>query len=191
MDFSRNLTMQLDVLTEALDGSGDDLDTIFGVLFDDLSVAITSFVGLSITVPAGQELVTVTAMNSHTAASSMLVPLNAANAGGGQIVFYAQNPGAFTDLAADTAIALGPGGDMVLDGHLPSPTSLRSVEALADRSIINQGVGFLIEQGHSPAQAQTELGRRATAAGVSVAWVAHQILESSHRIDPDAEEQTG
>jgi hypothetical protein len=193
VDFSRDLTTQLDALTEALDGSGDDLHTILGVLVDDLSAGISSFVGLSITMPGGPEPITVTAMNSHTAATSMMLPLTSAMTGdGGHIVLYAENPGAFTDLAVDARTALGLGGDVVVDGHLPPPTPFdvrASVGALADRSSIDQAVGYLVGQGYPPGQAAVELRRRAAAAGSSVAWVARQILQGDHRPDPDTEDQ--
>lgn len=111
-----------------------------------------------------------TAMNSHTAGTSMLLPLSAANTGGAHILLYALNPGAFTDLAVDARTATGLEDDVVIDGHLPPPTPFaahRSLEAVADRSTINQALGLLIGEGYPPARAQTELTRRAAAAGVS------------------------
>jgi hypothetical protein len=193
VDFSRDVTTQLDALTEALDGSGDDLHTILGVLVDDLRAGISSFVGLSITVPGGQEPVTVTAMNSHTAATSMLLPLTSAmTADGGYIVLYAETPGAFTDLATDARTVTGLGADVVVDGHLPPPTPFAvqaGVDALADRSSIDQAVGFLVGQGHPPAQAKAELARRAAATGMSLAQIAAQILTAGPRPDPDDQEQ--
>lgn len=148
--------------------------------------------GLSITVSAGAEPVTLTVMDSHTAATSILLPLTAAGDQDGQIVLYAQNPGAFIDLAADARIALGAGNDVIIDGHLPPPTPLsaqRGVNALADRSTIDQALGFLIEQGHPPVQARTELARRATVAGASIVSVALRVIQSDRRPDPDAEER--
>ncbi len=123
MELSRDLTTQLDVLTEALGGSGDDLLTILRVLVDDLSVGISSFAGLSVTLSVDGEPVTMTAMYSPTAAASVLLPLPAGNQAG-YVVVYAQNPGACNDLAADIRIALADGGqDVVVDGHLPPPTA--------------------------------------------------------------------
>lgn len=191
MVFSSDLMTQLDVLTEALDGSGDDLPTILGVLVDDLAGGISSFAGLSVTVSVGGEPVTMTAMNSSRAVASVLLPLTAGTRAG-HIVFYAQNPGAFNDLAADAQFTLGTGGDIIVDGHLPPPTSAaahRDLNGLTDRSTINQAIGFLIGQGYPPTQAQAELARRATAAGVSLPQTACQILQTAHRPDPDALEQ--
>jgi hypothetical protein len=188
VQFSRNLIMHLDALTEALDGSGDDLATILTVLADDLTMDISSFTGLSITVPVGAQPVTITAMRSHTAATSMLLPLTA-ETGGGHIVFYAHNPGAFTDLAADARTMLGlDGGDIVVDEHLPPPTAVAAqagLAVLADRATIDQAIGFLMEQGDPPELARAELRRRAAAAGSSVASAAQQILQNGHSPDPD------
>lgn len=165
VNFPRDLTPQLDVLTEALNGRGDDLGAIFSVLVDDLSVGVSSFAGLSITVAVKGEPVTLTAMNSPRAAASMLLPLSTGTQTG-HVVFYAENPGAFTDLAAGTQFALGPGCDVIIDGHLPPPTALDaqlSLDAVTDRSTTNQALGFLIGQGYPPEQAQAELTRRAAA----------------------------
>jgi hypothetical protein len=184
VEFSRNLMTHLDALTEALDGSGDDLATILTVLADDLTVDISSFAGLSITVPVGGQPVTITAMHSDTAATSMLLQLTA-ETGGGHIVFYAHNPGAFTDLAADAHTMLGPhGGDIMVDGHLPPPTAVAAqagLAFLADRATIDQAIGFLIERGDPPELARAELRRLADAAGSSEASAAQQILHSAPR----------
>lgn len=191
MDFSPDLTTRLDVLTEALDGSGDDLRTILGVLVGDLSAGVSSFAGLTITVSVDGEPVTLTAPNSLTAAASMLLPLTS-GAQTGHVVVYAQNRGAFIDLAADAQFALGPGsGGVVVDGHLPPPTASatqRGLDGLADRSTINQAVGFLIGKGYPPDQVHAELARRAAATGVTVASIAGQILQTDHRPDPDPEQ---
>lgn len=188
MKFSLALTAHLDALTAALDGSGDDLATIVTVLAGDLAMDISSFSGLSITVRLDGEPVTITAMESHTAGASMLLPLAAVGVGG-HIVFYAHNPGAFTDLAADARMMLGPhGGDLVLDGDLPPPTAAAAAAGLGvltDRASIDQAVGFLMGRGYRPQLARAELRRRAAAAGASLAWVAQQMLRSGLGPDPD------
>lgn len=188
MDFSADLTLQLDVLTEALDGNGDDLRTILSVLFDDLSVGISSFAGLTVTVSGDGEPVTMTVMNATTAAASVLLPLTRGTQGG-HVVLYAQNPGAFIDLAADARITLGSGGDVVVDGHLPPPTASagqRSLDAVTDRSAIDQALGFLIGQGYPPEEARTELDRRSTAAGISLPETARRTIHTDRRPSPDA-----
>jgi hypothetical protein len=188
VEFSRHLMTHLDALTEALDGNGDDLATILTVLVDDLTVDISSFAGLSITVPVGGQPITITAMHTHTAATSMMLPLTA-DTDGGHIVFYAHSPGVFIDLAADARTMLVPhGGDIKMDAHLPPPTAVAAqsgLAVLADRAVIDQAIGFLMEHGYPPEFARTELRRRAAAAGASVASAAQQILQSGHSPDPD------
>ena len=49
METPRSLTDDLDALTEALDDPVLDLEAVLNVLTDDLSVAIPSYLGLSIT----------------------------------------------------------------------------------------------------------------------------------------------
>lgn len=181
VDFSRDLMTQLDVLTQALDASGDDLGVILAVLVEDLSAGTSSFAGLSITVTVDDEPVTLTAMNSATAAASLLLPLGPGNPTA-QVVLYAQNPGAFIDLAADAQFAMGPACDIVIDGHLPPPTAVaaqRSLDLVSDRSSLNQALGFLIEEGHPPGRAQAELARRAAAAGATLPQMAREMLETA------------
>ncbi len=64
------------------------------------------------------------------------------------------------------------GGECVLPGQ-------RSLDALANRSSIDQAPGFLAGQGDPPARAQTELDHRATTAGARLARVADQILQNA------------
>ncbi len=195
MDHARNrhLSDALDTLTEALDGSGDDLTTILTVLIEDLTAAITSFVGLTVTVVVGDEPVTVMSMNSHTAASSLLLPLTPSIkvAAGSHLVLYAGNPGAFVDLAA-AATTGGIREVVVLDRHLPPPSAFdvqRAVDEVADRSVIDKAIGFLIEQGHPPRHARNELHRRAAAAGISLTASAYGVLYADHEPDPQDEDQ--
>jgi hypothetical protein len=180
VDFPSLFTDRLDALTDALDGSGDDLHAILSVLTDDLKAAVPSFVGLSVTVHVDGDAITVVAMNSRTAAASMLLPLAPLTGlpDRSHMVFYAANPGAFIDLAADTRAAYGLDGDVVLDGHLPPPdiTGLSGADELAERSDINQAIGVLIEDGHPPTLARRELDTRAAAAGVTVHRIAKDIL---------------
>lgn len=88
--------------------------------------------------------------------------------------------------------ALGPGGDIIVDGHLPPPTEAathHNVERLTDRSTIDQALGYLIGQGYPPDQAQVELAHRATTAGVSLPQIAQQILLTAHRPDPNTQQK--
>ncbi|MBM9475157.1 ANTAR domain-containing protein [Nakamurella flavida] len=171
------LTDQLDALTVALDGSGDDLPAILAVLVADLTAAISSFSGLVMTVTAGSQPLAVDVMISRVAATSLLLPLRTAP--GDRLVLYAQNPGAFVDLAADAERIPGFGTSVVLDRHLPPPTasdSRRLLNDLAERSAVDQAIGFLVDQGYPPGQAHPELLRRATTTGVSITTMARRIV---------------
>ena len=187
VDLSRNLSAQLNVLTQALDGTGDDLNTILAVLVEDLTAAITSFAGLSITVAVGGEKVRLMAMKFPTAASSLLLPLTpgAGLCAGSHLVLYAQNPGAFIDLAADASRTFD--GEVVVDGHLPPPPAAEHECAVADlsqRSTVEQAIGVLIELGYPPGQARSELRRRAAAADINLAATAQKILDPDHNANP-------
>ena len=177
MDFPLRLTDQLNALSVALEGSGDDLQAILSVLTDDLTASVPSFVGLSVTVFVDGDPVTIHAWDPHPAVSSIRLPLASAPGliDGSHVIFYAREPGAFTELAAAAA---GLDGHVVLDRHLPPRT--HGAEVLAQRSDIDQAIGVLIDTGHPPDQARQELHIRAAAAGVTAH---HMALDILHHLD--------
>ena len=181
MDFRSRLTAQLDALSVTLEDSGDDLQAILSVLTDDLSAAVPSFVGLSVTVHVDGESVIIHVANPHAAAASMLLPLASPSglAGGNHVVFYAGQHGAFTELAAAHA-AGGLDGRVILDRHLPPPR-LDGADGLVHRSEIDQAIGVLIEAGHHPDQARQHIHTRAADAGVTAHHIALEILH--HLVD--------
>ncbi len=184
MVFSPALTDQLD----ALDDPGTDLQTILDVLVDDLSAAVSSFLGLRMTLPSQGLPVILTAIDSCSALparSSLALPLGSpAGAGpGGTIVLYAANPGAFVDLAADLQRVHGLGGPVVLDGDLPGtcqPPTEPGVTGLTELSVINRAIGVLITRGHPPGQARAELVRRAATGRTGVTDAARHVLASTN-----------
>ena len=193
MDAPQPFTDHLDALSDALDGSGDDLRAILDVLIDDLKAAVPSFVGLSVTVDVDGHPLTVQAMTSPSAGASMLLPLQPLTglSVGSHLIFYARHPGAFAELAADTRAVYGLDGDVVLDAHLPAPERSQpdGTDTLRQRSEIDQAIGVLIDQGHPPEHARTELYTRAAAAGCGVHDAARHIL---HQLDSaDGSGRTG
>ena len=125
MVLSLAVTEELGALTAALDDPGTDLHTILDVLADDLSATVSTFLGLTMTLQQDGLPVTLTAIHPDlalTAGASLAVPLTAPTGAGtgGMVVFYALNPDAFGDLAADPRRVRDPVGRVVLDGHLPS-----------------------------------------------------------------------
>jgi hypothetical protein len=192
MIFSTALIEPLSDLTVALDDPGTDLQTILDVLCDDLSTAVSSFLGLTMTLQVDGVPVTLTAIDADlalAAGASLELPLKSLIGAGttGTVVFYARNPGSFVDLAADTERVCALSGRVLLDGHLPStadPPHQPGITGLADLGVINLAVGVLITRGHTPAQAHVELRRQAAENLHSVAAAARHILASTNAPPP-------
>ena len=163
MVLSRAVTEELGALTAALEDPGTDLHTILDVLADDLSATVSTFLGLTMTLQQDGLPVTLTAIHPDlalTAGASLAVPLTAPTGAGtgGMVVFYALNPDAFGDLAADPRRVRDPVGRVVLDGHLPSrshPPPRPGITGLADLSVVNQAIGVLVTRGHTLGEAAT------------------------------------
>lgn len=175
----------LEHLSQALEGSGDDLAAILGVLQGALAAAVSSSTGLHVTIATAGDPVTVTAVGDPaTARASMLLPLHLIGdlPAPSAMVFYAAEPGAFTELAADTRATFGLDGHVEVDRHLPPPnlnnadSDITSDAAVQGRSAVDQAVGVLIDRGHPPEEARRELAARAAAAGVGELQVAADIL---------------
>lgn len=99
-----------------------------------------------------------------------------------EITFYAAAAGAFVDLGADLAFALGLKlTDIAIDQHLTptypgDPQTPLDVQAF---STINQAIGVLIDRGHPPHHAHAALTCRAATAGLTLAAAAHLILAAT------------
>jgi len=113
-----------------------------------------------------------------------------------RVIFYAQTPGAFVDLAADLGYAMktsvatvghnrdhadsnieGPTAPrLVLDADLPPHIEASGLTGLAELSAVNRAVGMLIERGHDPGDAYDSLRQAAAEAGVEVHVYAARIL---------------
>ncbi len=185
MPFSHRLSAQLGALTSALDEPGIDLQAVIAALTADVTAAVPSFLGLTMTLVLEGRSVTVMATDADLAAAagaSLRLPLEplAGAAPGSSVVFYAARPGAFVDLAADTCYAYGLTEDVVLDGHL-TPQS-RAVQAHPgvygsdEMRVINQAIGVLIEHGRLPDEAHEELLGRAARHGRCLPSVAKDLL---------------
>ncbi len=170
MDFPHPLSEQLESLTKALADPGTDLQDITAALAAEVTAAVPSFLGLTMTLLHDGRPVTVTAIDADLAAAagaSLLLPLDplADAAPGSSVVFYAGRPGAFVDLAADTRYAYSLDGDVVLDPHLTTQQGARpvhpGVNGTDTMTLINQAIGVLIARGHLPEEAHDELLARA------------------------------
>lgn len=180
------LTAQLSALTVALDEPGADLQTILDVLVDDLSAAVSSFLGLRMTLHQLDGCpVTLTVVDTNPplmAGACLTLSLGRSTSEGqdDMVVFYAGNPGAFVDLAADLERVHG---QVHVDDQLPSAgdqTDRPGMTGLAEHSVVNQAIGVLITRGHIPGDALAELRRRAADTVSSVPDAARHVLASTN-----------
>jgi hypothetical protein len=185
LDFHPRLIHHLDTLTEGL-RDGSDLHAILAVLVDDLTEAVPSFLGLDlILTTAADALVTVSTMDHSRARqvrASLLLPLGLMGVGypGTTVVYYAATPGEFTDLAAATHARYELDGNVVLDEHL-TPAAAPGITGLDELDTINQAIGVLIWQGHTPDEARAALQRIATRGKLTLLEAAARLLR---RISP-------
>ena len=186
MEFPGSLSAQLSELTDALDDPGTDLQAILAVLIDDVTAAVPSFLGLTMTLRLAGEPVTLTAIDATTvesAGSSLQLPLDPlAGAGPGSVVvFYARDVHAFASLAEDTRRLSGLDGQVLVDRHLPgreATTEAAVTIGPAQAAVIHRAIGWLIDQGLPPDDATGELRRRAAAAGRTLIAAAHHLLDT-------------
>jgi hypothetical protein len=181
MENSPALVEGLTLLSDALDDPISDLQAVLSVLTDDLAAAIPTYLGLTVTLHVqGDSVIVSTLDTGHVdVRASLLLPLLpvGASATTGSVAFYSGTGGAFIDLADDAKWIFNLNGPPVLDAHLPAagsdPGDIRGLTALSD---LNQAVGVLVEDGHTPHDAHTELRRRAHRAGQSIPDAARQLL---------------
>jgi hypothetical protein len=181
------ISAALAALTEALDDD-QDLETTLHDFAIAAQLAVASYLGMTVTIIAGGHEISFTVREHQEAeqriATSLLIPLTylAAAAPGSFLVLYAATPGAFVDLAADLSYALHVEPDeLTLDAHLTPANHHSGVTGLVDMSHINQAIGILIERGHTPHSASTELQHLASQAETTVRVAAHQLIQTASR----------
>jgi len=188
VEFPYDLHDQFDVLTDALEDPGTDLQTVLAVLVDELREAIPSVLSLTVTITQAGDSVTLNSAHPDvpaTAAASLHIPLTELTAAdpGSTVTFFAARPGAFVNLAADIRYAYGPDGQVVLDGHLDDPLPAAdppggtAVTGLAELSVINRGIGVLIGHRHHPDVARSVLQHQADQAGTTLGAAAQHLLD--------------
>jgi hypothetical protein len=123
---STGLIDQLHQLAGTVGADEDPLGGSLEALVADLAVAVPSYCGLQLTITQHGFPVVLTAFaeSNGAVATSLRLPLSLLDPAlevHSQVVFYARTPGAFVDLAADLAYALGNEQDSVDsesgDGH--------------------------------------------------------------------------
>jgi hypothetical protein len=186
VDNPDELHQQLDTLTDALDIPGADLQAMLDVLIDDVTAAVPSFLGLQLTVTAGEVSTTLRVVDPHLARAahaSLRWPLQQLRGGAptNTAILYAAQPGAFTALAGSARRAVDRDGQVVIDGNLPAGGHEGIQErssSIGETELINTAIGVLIGQGHLPEDALGELTRRATQHHSSLPGAAEQLLAS-------------
>lgn len=184
MEIAAALAAELGYLTAALDEPGADVGDSLRRLTAGATIAIPTFLGLSVTVVGSDPAFAFTAFVDGAGAGDVGTSLGLALPGVGArglspvvVVFYAGSPGTFVDLAADLAfLTARPLSDFALDQHLPGPAEQACATNLFEVSIINQAIGVLIDQGYTPEQAERHLEVESIAAGISRYAVGLRIL---------------
>jgi hypothetical protein len=180
------LTEQLSALTSTLDDPGTDLKTMLDVLSAELTAAVPSYLGFTLTLHLDDGPVTLTTADRNLARAAqarIAFPLATAPSEdlAGTLVCYARDPGSFVALVAETRLFYGSDTQILLDDQLPGTAPVPAgIAGLDNHMVINRAIGVLISRGHSPAQAHTELLRRAAAGGFTVPTVAAQVLSGTN-----------
>ena len=179
-----------------------DLVESLAELVGHLRSTAASYSGLRLTMMADSSPITLTAFSAadhQPVTTSLRLLLSALDPGldsGSRVIFYAEAPGAFVDLAADLSHALGApvaqhrgleqdghigverDGSLPprieLDADLPPLSRVSGLSGVTEFSTVNRAVGAMIEQGADPGKAHAILYRHAAAAGlephVYAAW---------------------
>jgi hypothetical protein len=204
------LTEQLGDLTITLDDPGTDLKAMLDVLSDDLTAAVPSYLGLTLTLHLDDGPVTLTTVDADLALGAgawiefPLATLASADPAS-TLVCYARRPGSFVALAtalnnqapaspgcvsavnlywmaAETGLVLRPGGQHMLDSPVPgaAPVQPAGISGLDSLTVINRAIGVLISGGLGPAQAHSELLRRAAVDGCALPEVAEAVVSGTN-----------
>jgi hypothetical protein len=169
------------MLSGALQEPDGGLERRLESFADDLNQAVSSYLGLTVTIAVdGHEISFSLTETAGHAETSLRIPLPAiaGSEPGSTLVLYAATPGAFVDLSADLAWALGVNqADLLLDANLAVPMTSDVVSGLREHATINRAIGVLIEDGHTAELARAELRRRAARDGVTLTASAQRVLD--------------
>lgn len=187
MELPAQLVGQLQSLTAALDDADPDLEALLAALGDSLGDAVSSFLGLRLTIVVEGNAVTLSTLDERApgAQASVRFPLSRITgaATGSTAAFFAGTAGAFVDFAVDLRRATGLDGEVVLDHDLPGEDD--PVEAtltgLQELIVVNRALGVLMGHGFTLQDAEAELRARAERSGSSLSETAHAVVDSSLR----------
>ena len=190
MDISARLAASLTVLTEALDDPEIDLEAELRRFTTDLKRAVDSYVAMTMIIAADSHAVSFAVHEDVTSApaTSLLIPLAEVSAADTRstLLLFAARPGAFVDLAADLSFALGiDPAALVLDDHLdPGLRDPAALSGLDAHAAINQAIGVLIGNGHTPESARHELQRLARTDHDDLRAAAEAVIRGAHGGSP-------
>ena len=200
MELTPALAEQLASLTATLEDPDVDLQAGVRTLGDSVRETVDSFLGVSLTMVVDGYPFTVTTLDATIAAAGIGTSLRfpvpvrdgapvptvgtpvETGASGSVVVFYARNPGAFVDLAADITYAQRWSmGSVVLDADVqPAGGGGGGLGAQLERlSVLHQAVGVLLGRGDTLEGARGELERRAVSGGVDVRTAAVDVVAST------------
>ena len=198
MKIGAALAADLGILTAALDEPGADVLHSLHQLGVNAQAAVSTYLGLSVTVDGSDPPFRFTTVEDGTAddiRTSLRLTLPGVGDGWASpsvdLILYAGTPGTFVDLSADLAWLTGrPPSDFALDQHLSVPAGSDAGTYLRTASVINQAVGVLIGHGYTPGQAHRELDTQADSAGTDRHTTAQFILDTLTAEDPADAERT-
>lgn len=192
MRITAAFSVDLALLTGALDRPEADIAQTLHQLAAEARVGVRSYLGLSLTT-AGETPFAFTALEGHATPqdvrSSLLMPLSRGAtdnaAAGPALILYGGQAGAFVDLAADLSWLTGVElSEYALDQHLSTIALPPAEVTVHATSVINQAIGVLIGRGHPPDEAHEKLTAHAVDAGTDRYAQAARIL-SALATDPD------
>lgn len=184
MTVNAALSVDLALLTQALDRPEIDIVETLHEFAADARTAVPSYLGLSLTI-ARDTPFTCTVLEDlatpEDVRSSLLMPLRQGGtetaATDSAVILYGAQPGALVDLAADLSWLTGVQLDeYALDQHLPTIGTSSTPPTIHATSVINQAIGVLVGSGHPPEEAHQRLTAQAVDAGVDRYGAAVRIL---------------
>jgi hypothetical protein len=186
MKIGAALAADLGILTAALDEPDADVLDSLHQLGVNAQAAVTTYLGLRVTVDDVDPPFTFTTLEDGAAAdvrTSLRLTLPGVGNGCASpaiaLILYAGSPGTFVDLTADLAWLTGrPLSDFVLDQHLSVLAGSDTATYLRTSSVINQAIGVLIGRGYTPVRAHRELDFQADRAGADRHTTAQCILDA-------------
>ena len=186
MSFTPFTAQSLTLLGQALDEPFTDLQSLFVDLATSIRHAVSSYVGLSLSVRGVARELHVRMWGHDDDApvvlpsvlASLALPLAPHQQRQTEIVVYAARAGAFVDLAADLAVLTATTlSDMVIDQHLTRSEPPSQGANVPDASTVNQAVGVLLECGWTGEEALRALDERVAVHGSGRLAVAAELLD--------------